>query len=108
MKNTVRQLISEVLVCAKENGDLKLTNVPNIIIEEPKDKNFGDYSTNIAMLIAKSERKDPKAIAESICTYFEKETMVKSVVCAGPGFINLKMSNSFFLERLDPFICYIS
>lgn len=100
MKNTVRKLISEALNRAKENGDLTLESLPNIAIEEPKDKKFGDYSTNVAMLMAKSERKNPRAIAESICAYFNEESRVETAECAGPGFINLKMSDSFFVERL--------
>ncbi len=100
MKNTVRELISDALNRAKENGDLTLDSTPNIVIEEPKDKKFGDYSTNVAMLMAKSEKKNPRAIAESICNYFSEELRVESAECAGPGFINLKMSDSFFAERL--------
>ena len=53
MKNTVRELISDALNRAKTNGDLTLDSDPNIVIEEPKDKKFGDYSTNVAMLMAK-------------------------------------------------------
>lgn len=100
MKNTLRELISDALNRAKANGDLTLDTTPNIVIEEPKDKKFGDYSTNVAMLMAKSERKNPRAIAESICSYFKDESRVESADCAGPGFINLKMSDSFFAERL--------
>jgi arginyl-tRNA synthetase len=100
MKNTVRELISDALNRAKTNGDLTLDSAPNIVIEEPKDKKFGDYSTNVAMLMAKTERKNPRAIAESICSCFSEEARVESAECAGPGFINLKMSDSFFAERL--------
>jgi arginyl-tRNA synthetase len=100
MKNTVRELISDALNRAKTNGDLTLDSAPNIVIEEPKDKKFGDYSTNVAMLMAKTERKNPRAIAESICNCFSEEPRVDSAECAGPGFINLKMSDSFFAERL--------
>jgi arginyl-tRNA synthetase len=100
MKNTVRKLISDALNRAKKNGDLTLDSAPNIVIEEPKDKKFGDYSTNVAMLMAKSERKNPRAMAESICSCFSEEPRVESAECAGPGFINLKMSDSFFAERL--------
>jgi arginyl-tRNA synthetase len=100
MKLTVRNLISEALSRAKESGTLTLENLPDVVVEEPKDKKFGDYSTNIAMLLAKSERKSPRAIAESICGHFNDEPRVQSADCAGPGFINIKMSDSFFAERL--------
>jgi len=60
---------------------------------------MGDFSTNIGMTLAKSERKNPKTIAESVARHLKSGDLSK-VEVAGPGFINIKMSQEFFLKRL--------
>ena len=101
MKNTIRQLIGNALNKAKESGELELSVVPEIIVEKPKEEKFGDFSTSVPMMLAKPERKKPRDIADILCRYLQNgEGQVVSVDIAGPGFINLKMAPSFFLNRL--------
>jgi len=101
MKNVIEQLILSALDKAKTNGDLEISEEPEIVIEKPKDPKLGDFSTNLAMTLARPERKNPKVIAEVICKYLQNGGgQVERVEMAGPGFINLKMTRSFFLNRL--------
>ena len=99
MKTEIKKIIHDALEKAQEAGDLELSPFPDIVVENPKDEKMGDFSTNVAMTMAKSERKKPKIIAESVARYL-KNGDLSLVEIAGPGFINLKMSNKFFLERL--------
>ncbi len=101
MKNSVTEIIAGALARAKEHEKLILSEDPNIIIEAPKDEKLGDFATTIAMNLARSEKKNPKIIAEIICEEIEdKNGWLDSVNIAGPGFINLKMSPNFYLEKL--------
>lgn len=101
MKNVIRQLISSALDKAKESGELELSVVPDIIVEKPKEEKLGDFSISLPMILAKSERKKPRDIADILCRHFQNgEGQVASVDIAGPGFINFKMASSFFLSRL--------
>ena len=59
MKNFVRKLINGALDNAKNDGDLELSVIPEIVVEKPKEEKFGDFSTSLAMGLAKSERKKP-------------------------------------------------
>ena len=96
MKETVKNQIANALTRAKENGDLNLTEMPEIIIEEPKDEKLGDFATTLAMQLARSEKKNPKVIAETICSFLKDgEDSIESAEVAGPGFINIKMSGIF-------------
>ena len=62
---------------------------------------MGDFATNVAMTLARNERKNPKVIAEIISRHIENGVAgLDSVEIAGPGFLNLKMAPSFFLNRL--------
>ena len=101
LKDFVNDLVAQALDRAKENGDLTLAVPQNIIIEEPKDKSLGDFATTIAMQLAKSEKKNPKVIAQAIAVEIrEQKQWVESVNVAGPGFINIKMNRQFYLTRL--------
>ena len=99
MKTAIKQIIHDALDKAQQAGELELSSFPEIVVEKPKDEKMGDFSTNIAMTLARSERKSPKVIAESVARYLKVGELSQAEV-AGPGFINIKMSPEFFLERL--------
>jgi len=101
MKSVIRQLIGSALDKAKESGELELSVIPEIVVEKPREEKFGDFSTSLAMVLAKSERKKPQDIAKILSRHLQSgEGQVASINIAGPGFINLKMDPSFFLSRL--------
>jgi arginyl-tRNA synthetase len=99
MKTAIKQIIHDALEKAQQAGELELSSFPDIVVEKPKDEKMGDFSTNIAMTLARSERKNPKTIAECVTRHLKSSDLSKAEV-AGPGFINVKMSQEFFLERL--------
>ncbi len=99
MKTAIKKIIQDALEKAREAGELELSPFPEIVVEKPKDETLGDFSTNVAMTLARSERKNPKVIAESVTRYLENGELSQAEI-AGPGFINIKMSQEFFLERL--------
>ncbi|WP_088815791.1 MULTISPECIES: arginine--tRNA ligase [Listeria] len=79
-------------------------SIPNILLEVPKEKSHGDYSTNIAMQLARVAKKAPRQIAESIVAEIgTNNALIKEVEIAGPGFINFFMDNSY-LTNLVPVI----
>ena len=101
MKTAIQIIIHDALEKARQAGELELSPFPEIVVEKPKDEKMGDFSTNVAMTLARSERKNPKVIAESVARYLKNGSNdLSQVEIAGPGFINLKMSNEFFLQRL--------
>ena len=101
MKKAIKEIIECALDKARESGELELTNIPDVVIEKPKDEKLGDFATNIAMTLARSEKKNPKVIADIICRHIGNGvTGLGSVDIAGPGFLNIKMSQGFFLDRL--------
>ncbi|MBM7540842.1 arginine--tRNA ligase [Amphibacillus cookii] len=78
--------------------------IPDIILEKPKEKSHGDYATNIAMQLARVAKKAPRQIAEQLVEAIDKsEASIDQVDIAGPGFINFFIDNSY-LTRLVPLI----
>ncbi len=74
----------------------------NFSIEHPDDFKNGDYSTNVAMVCAKSLKTNPKELAEKIKLELEKNLIneISKVETAGPGFINFYLSREFFTESV--------
>lgn len=101
MKDAIAGLIGEALRRAIVNGELVMSEIPGIVVEEPKDKKLGDFSTTVAMGLARKVRKSPQVIAEIICKHLQDiESDIESVETAGPGYINIKVTRYFFLSRL--------
>ncbi len=70
----------------------------NIAVETPKIRDFGDYSTNVAMVLAKVLKKSPRDIANMIAPKLQELPFVYNVTIAGPGFINIVLKNNFLLN----------
>ncbi len=64
----------------------------NIQLERPKNPDHGDFSTNLAMLLAKPLRQNPRAIAEKLAAALPASEFVARVEIAGAGFINFYLS----------------
>lgn len=69
-------------------------------IEIPKDPTHGDFSTNVAMKLAGQLKKSPIDIAEEIVEKMEDSELVDSVEVMKPGFINFRISASYYKELL--------
>jgi len=73
-----------------------------LYFEEPKNQDFGDFSTNIAMKLAKQLKKSPMAIANEIINNLEyNPEKVSNISVAGAGFINIKLSEKYWTELLS-------
>ncbi|MFQ5902788.1 MAG: arginine--tRNA ligase, partial [Candidatus Binatia bacterium] len=83
-------------------GELKITDLPPLLLEPPKQREFGDLATNVALVWAKKQRKPPQAIAEAILRNLEDpEGILAHVGVAGPGFLNFSFSPKFCYQRLE-------
>lgn len=101
-KNTLREWIDAALYAAKEKGELSFSVIPDYVIEEPREKEFGDFATNAAMLMAKEARCAPRKIAETIVANLKTEgTFISGVDVAGAGFINFKLDGSQLMKVLE-------
>lgn len=70
------------------------------VIELPKDAKHGDLATNIAMTLAKTCQKAPRAIAEEICLELKNNALIEKAEIAGPGFINVTFKAGFWHEQI--------
>lgn len=93
----VKQTLVEEINNSIQQAQLADTSeIPEIKIEIPKDKSNGDYSTNIAMVLTKIAKRNPREIAQTIVDNLDTaKAKVEKVAIAGPGFINFYLDNAY-------------
>lgn len=97
IKNSVRSAYSEAI----EKGLLQKTDISEIAVEIPREREHGDFSVNIAMQIAGAIKRNPRQIADIIIKCVKKEnTYIDKMECAGPGFINFYLKNDWAYDAL--------
>ena len=90
----VREILIEVLKELSAQSVLPIdTDFSNITVEPPKDSRHGDMSTNAAMVLSKSVEVKPRELAQIISEALSPKEIISSVDIAGPGFINITLSN---------------
>ncbi|MGV2495476.1 arginine--tRNA ligase [Pelagerythrobacter aerophilus] len=72
----------------------------NVAVEPPRDPSHGDLATNAAMVLAKHAATNPRALAEKVVAHLERDPDIESADIAGPGFINLRLSDAAWREEL--------
>ncbi|MBP3039101.1 arginine--tRNA ligase [Bacillaceae bacterium Marseille-Q3522] len=99
VQEKLKQAIRNAVIDAGLAGNEEL---PEVILETPKDKSHGDYSTNMAMQLTRIARKAPKIIAEAIIAHIDRsQAAIEKIAIAGPGFINFYLDNRY-LTKLIP------
>jgi arginyl-tRNA synthetase len=101
MRSHLRELLSQALEKTAKGGELNSTELPPLLLEPPKQREFGDMATNVAMLWAKIAKRPPRAIAELILKNIEDpEGIIARREIAGPGFLNFAFAPKFYYQRL--------
>ncbi len=96
MKDYLIQIIGKAL------DGFDLDEQPEIQIEKPKQAGHGDASTNIAMLLARPLKSNPRKIADSIVERLDfNRDLIEDVSIAGPGFINFKYTDAYLRQQLS-------
>jgi arginyl-tRNA synthetase len=68
-----------------------------VVLERPKDPSHGDYATNVALQSARTVRRAPRELAEALAERIRELPDVAAVDIAGPGFLNLRLADAFFV-----------
>ncbi|MDA1337319.1 MAG: arginine--tRNA ligase [bacterium] len=78
-----------------------LSDDAEIVFEHPENMEYGDYSTNVALVLAKQLGKNPREVAESIVSNFDIRALdfLEKVEVAGPGFLNFFLTKKYFIRE---------
>ena len=102
-QSALRQGVAAACAQAMAAGTLPEAELPDFVIETPKDEKNGDFSTNLAMQLTRILRQNPRKIAEAIADGIDLPGLVERVEIAGPGFINFYLVPGW-LNRVLPAI----
>ena len=103
----IKQVLAAAIKAAAQKaidaGTLKAGELPEVLLEVPPQKEFGDFATNFAMQSARSLKCNPRMIAQAVadnldCSYVEKTEI------AGPGFINFYLKQDWVYDMLAKII----
>jgi arginyl-tRNA synthetase len=93
LKAHLTELLAQAAKSLAQNSNFDATNL-SIHLERPKNKDHGDFSTNLAMLLAKPLRQNPRAIAEALIEALPASSYITKTEIAGAGFINFYLDPS--------------
>ncbi len=88
MKQQIEELILQAVETLKTEGILDLEITPHITIERTRDAQHGDFASNLALMLAKPAKANPRQLAIKIIAALPQHEAVIKVEVAGPGFIN--------------------
>ena len=98
----VREILIDILHDLSTQGILPAdTDFSQITVEPPKDSRHGDMATNAAMVLSKSVETKPRELAKIISDSLSQNEIVLSVDIAGPGFINISLSEACWHSLLS-------
>ncbi len=94
MKQQIAQLLESALQTLKAQDVIPAEIAPNIQVENTRDKAHGDFATNLAMMLAKPAKSNPRALAQLLCDALPESNVIDKTEIAGPGFINFFVNDS--------------
>ena len=97
----LKEQIKEMIKSALNELSIEF-NLESIVVEVPKKREQGDFSTNIAMQLTKVLKDNPRNIAEKIVEVLSKNTNeIKTIEIAGPGFINIYLNDEYVFSGIS-------
>ncbi|WP_290653308.1 arginine--tRNA ligase [Idiomarina sp.] len=101
MKEQLEQLLADAIGQIKADGVLPADQTVNIQLDRPRDKSHGDFATNLALMLAKPAKTNPRQLAETIVAAIPQNTLLAKTDIAGPGFINFTIAQDQLKQQLE-------
>lgn len=104
MKREIEKYLKQAILEAKESQSWDDFELPGIVVDRPKDEQFGDYTSNIAMVLARLVKKNPMEIAQNIVTllhgYIDKDDSMEKAEAVAPGYVNFYLSKKYYHDLI--------
>ena len=99
MKEALKKSLNQALKSLEKEHNVNLSKT-KIEIKENKEKEFGDFSSNLALVLSKELSKPPRDIAEMLLKELGEKEFIDQIEIADPGFINFFLSHTSRTEVL--------
>jgi len=104
MKEHIHHLLEQTVANLKSAGVLPADLEARVQVDRCKEKAHGDLATNLAMLLAKPARKNPRELAAAIIEHLPASDLIAKVEIAGPGFINFFFDTSWLAGQVEAMV----
>jgi arginyl-tRNA synthetase len=101
LKQTIAELLTKAIIQAQKAGKIPTVTVPEIIMERPQKPEHGDYASSIPLKLARAVGMKPMVLAQEIINNFEPSAEIAGVTAAPPGFINVKLNDTWLAKQVD-------
>src|SRR5438094_6827028 len=101
IQQTLSRILTEAATAAAPDIGVDPASVPEPELEKPKLKEHGDWSTNLALVLAPKAGRSPREVAEAIAARVSPQGVIERVQVAGPGFINLLVGHGWLHVVLE-------
>src|SRR5690606_1538974 len=101
VKPALRALVAQAIDALRRDGTVPTdAATPDFVVERPRERAHGDFSTNAAMLLARPARSNPRALAQALVAALPPSADVAKVAIAGPGFINFHLAPAAYEREI--------
>ena len=101
IRDTLAASIRKALLASKEAGELLFDELPDVALDQPKNRAFGDFTTNVAMVLAAQSGARPRQVADKIVARLgDGGGLIERAEVAGAGFINLYVKPDWLYDIL--------
>lgn len=101
IRSSIAQTLQAAIASLQAEGLLP-AGLPLAEVQEPKNPEHGDFATSFALQSAKAAGKNPRELADLVCKKIIEWPEIEKAEAAGPGFINLTLSQSWVIRQLEP------
>jgi len=101
LKEQLLQILTDAVAKLQADGSLPADDMPAVMVERTRDRQHGDFASNLAMLLAKPARRKPRDIAEQLVAAITTDGQLQKVEIAGPGFINFFLGPEAWHSVID-------
>jgi arginyl-tRNA synthetase len=101
MKHQLESLLDQALQQLRQKGDLPTDIATEAKVERARDRQHGDFASNVAMTMTKAARRKPRDLARMIVDAMPSSALVSKVEIAGPGFINFFLATGAYQKTIS-------
>jgi arginyl-tRNA synthetase len=99
--NELAARVHSAIESAQASGELPAFEIPEVLVERPRDPTHGDYATAIALQLARSARMAPLKIAKIIANHLDKPDYLSEVSVLPPGFFNFQLALGWLQQEAN-------
>lgn len=101
IKNHLAALVKQAIANAQHAHALPEFLIPDVLIERPQRKEWGDFATAAPLKLAREAKRAPIQIAEAIAAHFPTDEAIAKVEPSAPGFVNFRLSDAWLARQVE-------